>query len=431
MGGEPDLIGTVHASFGRPTARRARFRGLSLRLARPRMRPPLRPLALVLLGLLILPGHVPAARADKARAPIPAATLALMAARGTDAATPILLRAYKRESEIELWKRNAAGRYVPIKTYPICRWSGQLGPKTKTGDRQTPEGFYTVAKSQMNPNSRYYLSFDIGYPNAFDRAHGSTGSAVMVHGVCSSMGCFAMTDAVAGELFAIAREAFAGGQGAFQFQSFPFRMTAANLARHRTDPNMPFWRQLKEGSDRFEATGEEPAVGVAGGRYVFAPSSDPAKEAAFVALHRDEQQRVATLVEEGAAAVRTTYSDGGQHAFWATRIRQGAPVGDISRPEALAYAGLEVVLIPARHRPPPPPPVPEAVWAAWIGSHGPSLARPTAGFVPAYAAAPRLGAPIRRYAQTWPSLIQAAVEGPLPPPDISEAPPAVERLAQR
>ena len=97
----------------------------------------------------------------------------------------------------------------------------------------------------------------------------------MVHGVCSSMGCFAMTDAVAGELFAIAREAFAGGQGAFQFQSFPFRMTAANLARHRTDPNMPFWRQLKEGSDRFEATGEEPTVSVAGGRYVFAPSADP------------------------------------------------------------------------------------------------------------------------------------------------------------
>ncbi len=98
-----------------------------------------------------------------------------------------------------------------------------------------PEGFYTVAKSQMNPNSRYYLSFDIGYPNAYDRAHGATGSAIMVHGICSSMGCFAMTDQVAGELFALAREAFAGGQTAFQFQAFPFRMTAANMARHRTD----------------------------------------------------------------------------------------------------------------------------------------------------------------------------------------------------
>ena len=393
--------------------------------------PLLRTLPLVLLSLLILAGLSPAARADKARAPIPAATLALMAARGTTAASPIVLRAYKKESEIELWKRNAAGRYVPIKTYPICRWSGQLGPKTKTGDRQTPEGFYTVAKSQMNPNSRYYLSFDIGYPNTYDRAHGSTGSAVMVHGVCSSMGCFAMTDAVAGELFAIAREAFAGGQGAFQFQSFPFRMTAANLARHRTDPNMPFWRQLKEGSDRFEATGEEPAISVAGGRYVFAPSADPAKEAAFASLHRDETQRIATLVEEGAAAVRTTYSDGGQHAFWAARIGQGVPVGEISRPEALAYAGQEVVLIPARRKAPPPPPVPETVWAVWIGTDSPSLSVRTADFVPPYAAAPRMAEPVRRYAQTWPSLVGAAIEGPLPPPDLTGAPSPVERVAQR
>ncbi|MER2248990.1 murein L,D-transpeptidase family protein [Methylorubrum podarium] len=390
----------------------------------------LRSFAPALIGLLVAAWSA-AALADKASAPIPAATLALMAARGTDAAAPIVLRAYKRESEIEVWKRNAAGRYVPIKTYPICRWSGQLGPKTKTGDRQTPEGFYTVAKSQMNPNSRYYLSFDIGYPNAFDRAHGSTGSAVMVHGVCSSMGCFAMTDAVAGELFSIAREAFSGGQRAFQFQSFPFRMTAANMARHRTDPNIAFWRQLKEGSDRFEATGEEPVVSVAGGRYVFAPSSDPAKEAAFVALHKDETDRIAGLVEEGAAAVRTTYSDGGQHAFWAARIRQGFPVGDISRPEALAYAGQEIVLIPARRRIAPPP-VPEAVWAAWIGMESPSLAVRVADFVPSYeAGVSRLPAPVTRYAQTWPSLARAAIEAVIPPPDFDRTQPSIEKVAQR
>ncbi len=162
--------------------------------ARRPTRPLLRLLTAALLALLALAAP---ARADKASQPIPPATLALMAAKGTSASAPILLRAYKRESEIELWKRNGAGRYVPIKTYPICRWSGQLGPKTRNGDRQVPEGFYTVAKSQMNPNSRYYLSFDIGYPNAYDRAHGATGSAIMVHGICSSMGCFAMTDQVA------------------------------------------------------------------------------------------------------------------------------------------------------------------------------------------------------------------------------------------
>ena len=121
----------------------------------------------------------------------------------------------------------------------------------------------------MNPNSHYYLSFDVGYPNAYDKAHGGTGSAVMVHGICSSMGCFAMTDQVVGEIYAIAREALAGGQAAFQFQSYPFRMSAANMARHRTDPNIGFWREIKAGSDRFEASKEELQVSVVAGRYAF------------------------------------------------------------------------------------------------------------------------------------------------------------------
>ena len=384
---------------------------------------PLRLLAALLLALFA--GS--AARADKASQPIPAATLALMAAKGTSAAAPIVLRAYKKESEIELWKRNAAGRYVPIKTYPICRWSGQLGPKTKNGDRQTPEGFYTVAKSQMNPNSRYYLSFDIGYPNAYDRSRGATGSAIMVHGVCSSMGCFAMTDQVAGELFAVAREAFAGGQAAFQFQSFPFRMTAANMARSRTDPHIGFWRQLKEGSDRFEATGEEPAFSVSGGRYAFLPARDPAREEAAQALHRDENRRIAEIVEEGAAALRTTYSDGGQHAFWAHRIRQGFPVGDISRPEALAYAGQEVVLIPARRKPAPPAAMPETLWAAVIGPGTPYFPRRVAEWSP-HGEAARFAAPATRYAQSLPRLLRVALDGEIGPPGLGEA--QVEKVAR-
>ncbi|KQT61504.1 hypothetical protein ASG52_01040 [Methylobacterium sp. Leaf456] len=384
-----------------------------------------------LLALLALCAVAAPARADKASQPIPAATLALMAAKGTNAAAPILLRAYKRDSEIELWKRNAAGRYVPIKTYPICRWSGQLGPKTKNGDRQVPEGFYTVAKSQMNPNSRYYLSFDIGYPNAYDRAHGATGSAIMVHGICSSMGCFAMTDQVAGELFAVAREAFAGGQTAFQFQAFPFRMTAANMARHRTDPNIGFWRQLKEGSDRFEATGEEPVVGVAAGRYAFQPLRDPAKEAAAQALHRSENERITELAEEGAAAVRTTYSDGGQHAFWAHRISQGFPVGDISRPEALAYAGQEVVLIAARRKPAPPAAMPESLWAAVIGPGTPFYPVRAAYRAPFEGGRTPLFAATRRYEETLPRLLRAALDDGLAPPAFADPQPTVERVAQR
>ena len=295
-----------------------------------------------------------AARAEpaKALAPIPAATLALMRARGSDARAPVLLRAYKREGEIEVWKRAADGRYALVKTFPICRWSGQLGPKHRTGDRQTPEGFYTVARGQMNPNSHYYLSFDVGFPNAYDRAHHATGSAVMVHGTCSSMGCFAMTDRAVGEIYAIAREALAGGQAAFPFQSFPFRMTAANMARHRADPDIAFWRELKEGSDRFEATGEPPAVSVVAGHYRFDPLADPVREAQAVARVREEEARTAALVADGAAAVRTTYADGGQHPTFVSLAARGVALGEVSRPEALAFAGQEVVVIPARRRPP-------------------------------------------------------------------------------
>lgn len=368
------------------------------------------------------------AQDGKAFAPIPAATLALMAAKGSSAAAPVLFRAYKKESEIEVWKRAATGRFVHVKTFPICRWSGQLGPKRKTGDRQTPEGFYTVPQRQMNPNSHYYLSFDVGYPNAYDRAQGSTGSAVMVHGICSSMGCFAMTDRTVAEIYAIAREAFSGGQTAFQFQSFPFRMSAANMARHRTDPNIGFWRQLKEGSDRFEATGEEPVVTVSNGRYAFAPSKDPVREALAAGRRREEEARVAALVEEGSAAVRTTYSDGAQHPFWAALAARGVPLGDVSRPEALAYAGQEVIVIPARRH---PVPVAEAVWARWVtpGSRFSLTAMP--GFLAPYETAPSRFALVSRYTETLPAILAATLSGAVAAPAPAAAPAAVEVVAQR
>src|SRR5918911_1002926 len=282
----PDRLGPVHRMLSR--SRIAAWR-----------------VAAGLAALLAAADIRPAAAEPKHLAPIPAATLALMAARNTTAASPILIRAYKKESELEIWKQARDGRYVHLKTFPICRWSGQLGPKVRQGDRQVPEGFYTITPKQMNPNSAYYLSFDIGYPNAYDRAHGGTGAYLMVHGTCSSAGCFAMTDKAIGEIYAIARDALAGGQPAFQFQSYPFRMTAENMARHRSDPNIAFWRQLKEGSDRFEATREELAVGDAAGRYAFGPAKDPAKEAQAKARIADETARIEALVRDGGGAVRT------------------------------------------------------------------------------------------------------------------------------
>jgi murein L,D-transpeptidase YafK len=308
-----------------------------------------------------------AARSTRHLSPIPPQTLALMAQKGMSRSDPILVRAYKKESEMEVWKRGADGKYALLKTYPICRWSGQLGPKVRTGDRQAPEGFYTITPGQMNPNSAYYLSFDTGYPNAYDRAHGRTGAHLMVHGTCSSAGCFAMTDEAIAEVYAVAREAFSGGQRGFQFQAYPFRMTAENLAKHRADPNIAFWKNLKEGSDYFEVMKEEPKVSVANQRYAF-NSDDPGVSAA-VAQKRDEDDRkVAELVAKGVPAVKVVYEDGGQHAsFREAMVRAGGGddgsvftvlaaqprrnLGEVSRPEALAAGPREVVLEGAKGKP--------------------------------------------------------------------------------
>src|SRR6202453_5354740 len=201
--------------------------------------------------------------------PISQKTLEQMDALGASPSSPTLIRAYKKEAEFEIWKMRSDGRYALLKTYPMCRWSGQLGPKVREGDRQVPEGFYTIAPGQMNPNSHYYLSFNVGYPNAYDRAWDRDGGSIMVHGICSSAGCFSMTDPQIAEIYAIARDAFNGGQREIQMQSYPFHMRAENLAKHRLDPNIDFWKQLKNGSDHFEVTKSEPPVGVCARHYVF------------------------------------------------------------------------------------------------------------------------------------------------------------------
>ena len=209
----------------------------------------------------------------RSQAPLSEKTLAEIEAKQMDKDSPILARIFKEEAEMEVWKKNRDGEYALLKTYPICRWSGDLGPKKKEGDRQAPEGFYTITPGQMNPASNYYLAFNTGFPNTYDRAWGYTGSELMVHGDCSSRGCYAMTDEQIQEIYALARESFFGGQNAFQLQAFPFRMTALNMAKHRNNPNFAFWKMLKEGYDNFEATKQEPKVAVCEKRYVFDPAA--------------------------------------------------------------------------------------------------------------------------------------------------------------
>ncbi len=264
--------------------------------------------------------------------------------------SPILVRIFKEESELEVWKQDRSGRFALLNTYPICRWSGELGPKIKQGDRQAPEGFYTITPGLMNPNSNYYLAINTGFPNAYDRANGRTGAFLMIHGDCSSAGCYAMTDEQIAEIYALARESFFGGQRSFQIQAYPFKMTPLNMAKHRNSPHMAFWKMLKEGYDYFEVTRAEPKVDVCEKRYVFGaePSAkfSPADRCPAYRIpeeiatavrekqHRDETQ-TAELISRGTQTVPVKMGvDGGMNAAFLTAVKSNGGPGATIRTAA-------------------------------------------------------------------------------------------------
>ena len=205
----------------------------------------------------------------KAIKPIPSALVSKIASIGSTPGAPMMIRIFKQSSELEVWKQSKGGSYKLLKTYEICSYSGDLGPKIREGDRQSPEGFYNITPGLLNPNSNYYLAFNTGFPNKFDRAYGRTGSDLMVHGDCSSRGCYAMTDEGIAEIYALARETFKGGNASFQLQIFPFRMTAENLAKNAKNPNISFWKNIKPGYDRFELSKAPPTWDVCNKQYVF------------------------------------------------------------------------------------------------------------------------------------------------------------------
>jgi murein L,D-transpeptidase YafK len=196
-----------------------------------------------------------------------------LAAKGLAFGRPVFIRIMKESSELELWMADAANRWVLFETYPICRWSGALGPKLKEGDGQSPEGFYAVSRRAMNPNSSYHLAFNLGFPNTFDRSHGRTGSFLMVHGDCVSIGCYAMTDRLIEEIYGLADAAQRNGQTEVPVHVFPFRMTEANLARHQAHRDAPFWINLKRGWDWFEVNARPPQAWACAKRYAFGDAS--------------------------------------------------------------------------------------------------------------------------------------------------------------
>ncbi|MDQ7083958.1 MAG: murein L,D-transpeptidase family protein [Sulfurovum sp.] len=184
-----------------------------------------------------------------------------------DIGDAVFIRIFKKESLLEVWIEGEDGNYQHLKDYPICAYSGRLGPKLQEGDRQAPEGFYQVKPHQLNPNSKFHLSFNLGYPNAYDKAHQRTGSFLMVHGHCVSVGCYAMTDQKIEEIYALVEGALDNKQHSVQVHAYPFRMSQENMSKYEGHPWYGFWLNLKEGYDAFETDKIPPRIQVKQKRY--------------------------------------------------------------------------------------------------------------------------------------------------------------------
>lgn len=243
---------------------------------RRRPQPNIFAILIAMLAFLCLPalfafahaGGVPETARSRAAYEAQAAPLkAALAEKGLALGSPVFLQITKAPAELTAYVQDTEGRFQPFRSWPVCSMSGRPGPKLREGDLQAPEGFYKVKPGQMNPASSYHLSFNLGFPNAFDRANGRTGSFLMVHGSCVSVGCFAMTDPVIEEVWTLMQAAFEGGQSAVDVHIFPFPMTAANMAAQGASEHAAFWEGLKPAWDAFEASGKVPGVRVAGKAY--------------------------------------------------------------------------------------------------------------------------------------------------------------------
>jgi len=224
-----------------------------------------------LVGIADGQERIPSSRRSRqAIARVKPALKAEIKAAGLRLGAPIFVRIFKEPKVLEMWVSDGS-RFKLFKSYKVCTygWKG-LGPKTRQGDGRAPEGFYFVTPSRLNPASDYHLAFNLGYPNAYERARGWTGSALMVHGSCASIGCYAMTNPVIEEIYALADAALRGGQRFFRTHIFPFRMTPENMQKYKDSEWFAFWQNLKQGYDYFEQHDHNPPnVEVRGGLYVF------------------------------------------------------------------------------------------------------------------------------------------------------------------
>ena len=231
--------------------------------------------ATLLMGGSVLSANIPTSkRSEKAILSVEVNLKKELSTLGLDYGAPIFIRIFKEDSILEVWMESKSGEFVKFKDYEICTFSGKLGPKLKEGDYQSPEGFYFVNASALNPWSRFHLSFNLGYPNQYDRYHKRTGSALMVHGNCVSIGCYAMTDEYINEIYALAYAALKEGQPFFRVHAFPFKLDNNILEQHKNNQWYEFWLNLKQGYDFFENNKVPPNVNVSNGQYIFSEIED-------------------------------------------------------------------------------------------------------------------------------------------------------------
>ena len=225
---------------------------------------------LLISSLSVNPMEIPTSdRAERSIKKVEKKLQSELSKKGLEYGSPIFIRIFKEPGILEVWMESKTGDFEKFKDYEICDFSGDLGPKIKEGDYQSPEGFYFVNSGRLNPWSRFHLSFNLGYPNTFDRVNNRTGSALMVHGNCVSIGCYAMTDQYINEIYALAVAALKNGQPFFRVHAFPFKLEQDKLKNFENHRWYSFWQNLKEGYDYFVVNRKPPNVTVKNGKYVF------------------------------------------------------------------------------------------------------------------------------------------------------------------
>jgi len=283
--------------------------------------------------------------ADPQRIPVPSGAGAdrdrRLAQKGMAAGSPVMIRIFKAESELELWMRREE-RFELFATYPICYWSGTLGPKLHEGDKQAPEGLYAIGMRQLHRRGRWPRSLDLGFPNALDRAHARTGSYILVHGGCTSTGCYAMTNPVIDEIFGLSEQALRRGQERIPVHVFPFRMTQANLAAHADSAWHGFWLGLKDAYDIFERTRVPPRIDVCNKRYVVSEAGPLGGPTAAPDVDGQEDEACAESEEDGRIPIPG--ADAGGASIKAVRAASKARSGHrVRRNSRKAYAATRRV----------------------------------------------------------------------------------------